>query len=204
MNELQYADDNVCPAHSHEELQQSVNNYSNAYTTYGMTINKNKTKLIVQPPPGEDMPERNITIGDTNIEQTRLFPYLGSILSSQGTSSKDVENRIQAAYSAFGKLSGRVFRNKDLTSKTKLMIYNAIVVSTLLYGCETWTLYRRDLKNLELFHQGKLCSIFKIPWLDHNTNNEVLERAETISIEAMIVKHRFRWMGHVIRVEESA
>ena len=33
VNELQYADDNACPAHSHEELQQSVNNYFNAYAT---------------------------------------------------------------------------------------------------------------------------------------------------------------------------
>ena len=98
VNELQYADDNACPAHSHEELQQSVNNYSNAYATYGMTINKNKTKLIIQPPTGEDMPESNITIGEANIEPTQLFPYLGSILSSQGTCSKDVEHRIQAAF----------------------------------------------------------------------------------------------------------
>ena len=70
VDELQYADDNACPTHSHEELQQSVNSFSNAYVTYGMTINKNKTKLIIQPPPGEDMPESNITISDANIEQT--------------------------------------------------------------------------------------------------------------------------------------
>ena len=90
----------------------------------------------VQPPPGEDMPDRNITVRDASIEQTELFLYLGSILSVQGKSSKGVENRIQTAYSAFGKLSGRIFRNRDLTSRTKLLVYNAIVVSTLLYGCE--------------------------------------------------------------------
>ena len=77
---------------------------SNAYATYGMSVNKNKTKLIVQLPHKEDMPNRNITNGDVNIKQTELIPYLGSILSVQGTSSKDVENRIQAAFSAFGKL----------------------------------------------------------------------------------------------------
>ena len=43
VNELQYADDNACPAHSHEEIQHLVHNYSNACATYGMSINKNKT-----------------------------------------------------------------------------------------------------------------------------------------------------------------
>ena len=101
------------------------------------------------------------------------------------------------------KLSDRVFKNKDLTYRTKLMVYNAIVVSTLLYGCETWTLYRRDLKKLEQFHQKKLRSILKISWEDYITNNDVLERAGALSMEATIVKHRLRWSGHVARMEES-
>ena len=61
VNELQYADDDTCLSHSHEKVQHSVNNYSNAYATYDMSINRNKTKLIVQPPHGEDMPLEMLT-----------------------------------------------------------------------------------------------------------------------------------------------
>ena len=46
----------------------------------------------------------------------------------------------------FRKLSGQIFRNKDLTTKTKIMMYVAVVISTLLNGCQTWALICCSLK----------------------------------------------------------
>jgi len=139
----------------------------------------------------------------TTIECIKHFPYLGSILSTQSTSSKEIENRLQAGHAAYGRLSTRVFKNKDLTTHTKVMVYNTIIVSTLLYACETWTLHSRDLKKLEQFHQKKLRAIMKIKWNDYVSNTAVLERANITSIEAMIMKHRPRWSGHVVRMEDT-
>ena len=42
---------------------------------------------------------------------------------------------------------------------TKLEVYNACVLTCLLYSCETWVVYRRHLKQLERFHQRCLRSI---------------------------------------------
>ncbi|XP_070000282.1 uncharacterized protein [Penaeus vannamei] len=128
VSELQYADDNAAVAHTQAELQESVDNFHAAYTCFGLTVNKVKTKILAQPRPGENTPS---------------------------TSSKEIENRLQAGHTAYGRLSTRVFKNKDLTTHTKMMVYKTIIVSTLLYACETWTLYSRDLKKLEQFHQKK-------------------------------------------------
>ena len=38
---------------------------------------------------------------------------------------------------------------KELSKTTKLRVYSAIVESTLLYGCETWTLQDRHKKKLQ-------------------------------------------------------
>lgn len=167
------------------------------------TVNKAKTKILAQPRPGENPPAPDITMDGTTIECVEHFPYLGSILSTHSTSSKEIENRLQAGHTAYGRLSTRVFKNKDLTTHTKVMVYNAIIVSTLLYACETWTLYSRDLKKLEQFHQKKLRAIMKIKWNDYASNTAVLERANVTSIEAMIMKHRLRWSGHVVRMEDT-
>jgi len=35
------------------------------------------------------------------------------------------------------------------------------------------------------------------------SNTAVLERANITSIEAMIMKHRIRWSGHVVRMEDT-
>ncbi|XP_076043766.1 uncharacterized protein LOC143026869 [Oratosquilla oratoria] len=139
----------------------------------------------------------------TTIECVEHFPYLGSILSIQSTSSEEIENRLQAGHTAYGRLSTRVFKNKGLPTHTKVMVYNAVIVSTLLYACETWTLYSRDLKKLEQFHQKKLRAIMKIKWNDYVSNTAVLERPNVTSIEAMIMKHGLRWSGHVVRMEDT-
>ena len=116
---------------------------------------------------------------------------------------KDVDNRIKAAHASFGRLAHRVFNNHGLTIKTKIMVFRAVVLSTLLYACETWTLYRRDIRRLERFQQSKLRGILRIRWQDRITNNEVLLRASLPSIEASILQHRLRWAGHIHRMDSS-
>ncbi|XP_068227260.1 uncharacterized protein [Palaemon carinicauda] len=163
VTELQYADDNVAVAPTQAELKESVDNFHAASTFFSLTVNKAKTKILAQPRPGKNPPVTNITMDGTTIECIKHFPYLRSILTTQNT-SKEIENRLQAAHTAYGRLSTWVFMNKDLTPYYKGDVYNSIIVSTLLYACETWTHYSRDLKKLEQFHQKKLRAIMKIKW----------------------------------------
>ncbi|XP_076038500.1 uncharacterized protein LOC143023773 [Oratosquilla oratoria] len=75
----------------------------------------------------------NAQIGDHPVENVDNFTYLGSILSRTVTCEKDIENRIKAAHSAYGRLAHRVFTNHR---HTKIMVFRAVVLSTLLYACE--------------------------------------------------------------------
>lgn len=53
------------------------------------------------------------------------------------------------------------------TSSMKLKMYNLF---SLHYGCETWTLYCRHIKKLEMSRMQALRSIFGIMLHDHITN----------------------------------
>ena len=101
-----------------------------------------------------------------------------------------------------GSLRNQVLSEHNIRLSMKLKVYNAVVLPSLLYGCETWTLYRRHIKKLELFHMRALRSILGIRWQDHITNLKVLDQAKSTSIEATIIKAQLRWVGHVIRIEE--
>ena len=80
------------------------------------------------------------------------------------------------------------------------MVFRAVVLSTLLYACETWTLYSRDVKQRAKFQQTKLRKIFRVRWKDKITNNKILTHASLPSIEATILQHRLRWVGHIARM----
>ena len=51
--------------------------------------------------------------------------------------------------SAVGAMKKKVFGNKGLSCKAKLQVYNAMVVPTLTYGCESWVLREKEKSRLQ-------------------------------------------------------
>ena len=65
---------------------------------------------------------------------------------------------------------------------TKIQVYRACVVSTLLYGSESWTLRTQQERRINAFHMRQ---ILHIAWQDRmkSQNSSVLERAGIVSME---------------------
>ena len=87
-----------------------------------------------------------------------------------------------------------------MTQMTKLCVYQACVLSTLLYSSEAWTTYTRQEKKLNSFHLRCLRRILDISWRDKITNTEVLEHASSFSMYTLLSQRRLRWLGHVHRM----
>ncbi|GFS08505.1 hypothetical protein ElyMa_001275600 [Elysia marginata] len=143
-----------------------------------------------------------ISINNTGLKATQQFTYLGSIISYDAKIDKEIDNRLSKASSSFGRLYKRVWKNKNLRATTKTRVYRAVVVTTLLYSSESWVLYRSHTRLLERFHQRCLRIILDVHWTDYVSNVAILEQAGLPSIEAMIVKSRLRWVGHVHRMDD--
>ena len=81
------------------------------------------------------------------------------------------------ASAAFGKLQDRLWRNRHVSIRVKCKVYRAVVLTTLLYGAETWTVYRTQVKKLHAFMMRQLRTILNLTWKDKVTNTEILKRA---------------------------
>ena len=110
----------------------------------------------------------------------------------------DPFTRSQQASQALGRLRVKVLQDKDIRLTTQLKVYNAVVLPWLLHDCDTWTPYRRHMKQLEQFISRSLRLIMRIRWQDRITNQEVLDRAGSTSIEAKILQAQLRWSGHAM------
>ena len=80
------------------------------------------------------------------------FPILVSHISSKVSIDDEIQYHIRCASTAFGKLKARVFEGQDLRTETKMMVYRAVILPTLLYGSEAWTTYKKHLRMLEKYH----------------------------------------------------
>jgi hypothetical protein len=204
VTELQYADDNAIVAHSEEDLQKAVDAFQYAYSSLGLRLNSKKTQILYQPSP--DIPKHSIcqpsiTADGELLDNVEHFSYLGSTLSSNANIDREIEKRLHAASAAYGRLTARVFENRDLRTNTKLAVYRAVVLTTLLYGSETWVTYSKNLQAPEQYNQRCLRRIMNVHWSEYRTNNSIHTESGIASVEALIVKNKMRWTGHVVRMD---
>ena len=82
----------------------------------------------------------------------------------------------------------------------KLNVNKAVVLPTLLYACETWTVYQRHAKKLNHFHLSCLRKLLKIRWQDKIPDTEVLKKAKMQSLQTLLKLAQLRWTGHVTRM----
>ncbi|XP_077863023.1 uncharacterized protein LOC144345463 [Saccoglossus kowalevskii] len=115
----------------------------------------------------------------------------------------EINPRIGKATGVRSKLTKRVWENKILTLSTKLKVYHACVLSTLLYSSETWVTYTNQEAKLNFYHMRCLRRQLGIIWEDKITNCEVLSKAKTTSIFAMLSQRRLCWLGHVSRMDKG-
>ena len=152
--ELQYADDSAVCSCSEDGMQSTGDAFALAYSRLGLTLNISKTETMFQhergyPSPTDSLP--SIQINGEELNAVNNFKYLGSTVSSNASLDMETQSRISAAATAYNKLSKRIFCNNDILSNTKIKVYNAIIIPTLLYGCETWVTYRKHVKQLDSF-----------------------------------------------------
>ena len=111
--------------------------------------------------------------------------------------------RLAHGSAAFGTLRSSVWERRGLSLQTKLKVYRAVVLPSLLYACETWTVYSRHAKQLNAFHMRCLRRLLNIRWQDKIPDTEVLHRAEMESIYAVLKRSQPRWAGHVCRMTDK-
>ncbi|KAL8619589.1 hypothetical protein ACOMHN_019645 [Nucella lapillus] len=150
--EALFADDCALMAHTESPLQFIVNKFAEASRLFGLTISLGKTEVLFQPSPLTTGHHPSISIEGTELKTVEEFKYLGSVTSNDGSLDKEINARICKASQPLGTLQARVLNQQNIQLSTKLKVYKTIVLTSLLYGCETWTLIRRHIKLLERFH----------------------------------------------------
>lgn len=194
-----FADDAALTSHTQEGLQRLVNALAESCQEFGLTISLSKTEIMGQNVSSAPI----INIGSHTLQVVKEFTYLGSTISNNLSIDSEISRRIGRASTAMSRLSKRVWENSSLSRATKVMIYRACILSTLLYGSECWSTYMRQEHQLNTFHMRCLRRILGVTWRDHVPNQEILDRADIPSMYSILSQRRLRWVGHVSRMQDS-
>jgi len=136
------------------------------------------------------------------VESIDRFTYLGSDIYSSERSTPEILRHIGLASNIFGRLAN-TWKRTGLSLQAKIRLYNALVISVLLYGLETWTLLKADERRLEAFHMNFQRRILGIHWFHFVTNASVTSQTGEEDLAIRICRRRLCIFGHVRRLPEA-
>ena len=146
ISNLRFADDIDLIAGSNTELQDPTNRLVESSKAHGMEISQEKSKTMVN----SKNKCAKIYMDGILLEDVKIFKYLGATLKSDGASGNELRIRIATATSAILRLN-IIWTSKNIGFKIKFNLYRSLVLSILLYGCETWTLISNEEKRISAF-----------------------------------------------------
>lgn len=201
--ELQYADGSNLVSHSPQDFQSVLDAAARVYNRMGLTNNIAKTAVLCQwrvnIPPTPPL----FTVSEEKLAVVPTAKYLGGILSEDNSIDMEIQNRINQASVAYGRLRRQVFQNKNSHLSRKISVYQAVCITTLLYSCEACVTYSCHIKSLEQFNIRCLQHILGITCCDRVPHTDILRRTGCKSMEATITQHQLQWLGHVSRLPHN-
>ena len=101
LEDLDYADDTVLLSHTQRQMQEKTTRLNSFSKQTGLHIHRDKSKVLKIHPKATDP----IMLNNEDLETTRSFTYLGSIIYESGGTEADIVARIGKARAAFQQLS---------------------------------------------------------------------------------------------------
>ena len=160
----------------------------------GLKLNAKKCKAMKVNSRNDD----RLKVESNEVEEVESFTYLGANVTKDGGGTVDLKKRIGLAHMQMKRLA-RIWNASDISRKTKVSLFKSLVLSVLLYGCETWKLTQGEERKLDTFQTRCLRRIFKIRWQQHVSNEKVLELADAGTISKEVRRRRWTWIGHIMR-----
>lgn len=138
-------------AHSVKDAQELFDHFVTSAHCFGLKGSLKKTEIMPQlvwKEPSTPV----ITAAGAVLKAVDKFCYLGGVLSPSSNVDYDIFTRLAKASAAFGKLTKHLRNNHVIKLHTKVGVYQAVVLNILLYGSESWTIYRRHVLKCDQFH----------------------------------------------------
>ena len=135
---LLYADDLLILSQGACGLQTSLNNLHDYCQKWHLEINIKKTKIMIF---NSKKHLQVFKIGNSILEQTERTCYLGFMLTPSGKFKSTVKYLYDKACKAFFLLKLKYKLLPYLSVKTKIKLFDTMIVPILLYGSEVWGAY---------------------------------------------------------------
>ena len=93
--------------------------------------------------------------------------------------------------------------SRDITLPTKVRLVKTMVFPVVMYGCESWTVKKAEHQRIDAFELWCWRRVLRVPWTAKRSNQSILKINLGISLEAMMLKLKLQYSGHLMQRVDS-
>lgn len=213
---LLYVDDGSLVFATREDMIRGANFLHAHMARFGLIMhvgdekNESKTKAMFFPKTlGETITTEqtsNFDVAHGHVSFAKTFKYLGATITPDLRDDTEIEIRLKKGKQQMGALSGFI-NNKRVKASTKYQIYNAIVTSTVLWGCESWTISAESARKLDTFHHQCLRRIRGVNMHHVRThriaNWKVRKTFNATKLTDTIAIRQLKWLKRIANMQQE-
>ena len=130
-----------------------------------------------------------------------LFGGGGSKITADGDCSHEIKRHLPLGRKAITNLDS-ILKSRGITLLTEVHINKAMVFPVVIYGCESWTRKKAELRRTDAFELWCWRRLLRIPWTARRSNQSILKDINPeYSVEGLMLKLKLRYFGHLMRTD---
>ena len=87
---------------------------------------------------------------------------------------------------------------------TKVHLVKAMVFPVVMYGCESWTIKKVELRRTDAFELWCWKRLLRVPWTARRSNQSILKEISfEYSMEGLMLKLKPQYFGHLMQRTDS-
>ena len=91
--------------------------------------------------------EDSFEIDGEKIGMVTSFTFLGSVIEREGKSDMEIKRRVTIGKTAMNGME-KIWKDKHVSIDTKKRLVRALIIPTITYGSETWTMTKKTGKKI--------------------------------------------------------
>ena len=131
------------------------------------------------------------------MEIVRDFIFLGSKITADGDCNHEIKRWFLLGRKAMTNLDS-ILKSRDITLPTKVQLVKAMVFPVVMYGCESWTIKKAELRRIDGFQLWCWRRLLRVSWTTRRSNQSILkETSPECSLEGLMLRLKLQYFGHL-------
>ena len=126
------------------------------------------------------------------------FIFLGSKITADGDYSHEIKRCLLLGRKVITYLDS-IFKSREITLSTKVLLVKAMVFPMVMCGCESWTIKKTEHQRIDAFELWCWRGLLRVPWTARRSNQSLLKDiSPECSLVGLMLKLKLQYFGHLI------